>query len=1248
VSLSVTNPESLRIGDCRIVRELGRGAMGTVFLAHDEVLERAVAIKVLTTSWGARDRVLREARTAARLSHPNVASVYAVGEHEGRPYIVSELVRGTPLDALSLPLLPSRLLEVGVGLARGLAAAHRAGVLHRDVKPANAIVGDDGEVKLVDFGVATLEGDADAGGGAPPRRDFPSATVTYDPLEEGASASRSKRAVGTPVYMAPEVWAGEPATRRSDVYALGAVLYELASGAPPHLAETVTALGARVQETDAPPLVRDGLPPALRELVMCCLARDPARRPSSAEVVRESLETLLASLHTPKSHVPAGNPYRGLEPFDAEHRALFFGRASDVRTVVDRLRGEPFVVVAGDSGVGKSSLCRAGVIPAIESGALGRATARTLTLSPGRRPATSLAVALSRSLDLAEGELAELMASEPRELARRVRKSVGTEASLIVFVDQLEELVTESEPAEARVFVAALADLVASASGGVRVLATVRGDFVTRVARMLARDVAFERALVLLGPLDEGGLRAAIVEPARAKGYSFDPPELVEILVRVTEASAPLPLLQFALAALWEARDAEARTILGSALDALGGVDGALARHADAVLASMLPGPRHASRHVLSALVTAEGTRAQRSEPELTGGDAERRAALDALVRGRLVVARADASEPTYELAHDALVGAWATLREILADDEEKRFAAERISRAASEWERLGRSRDALFGDKQLAESAALDREALPEKARTFLAESERVRTRKRWTRRAVVVAVPVTLAAVGLGVRLDARRKIDARASQEVARAQEEAARARAEQRDAEALAKDAFERFDRHEGPPAEAAWDLVLARRTDVERSFGRAARAAETAVLLAPERADARALLADLLQARALLADDGRHAEVLGELRERLTLYDVDGSRRAAWDRPATLTVRIANAVDARVSLERFVDDAPAHWERVDVDLAPGRTAPLERGSYRVHVEAPGREAVIHPVLLGRGEALEVDLALPRRGAVPAGFVLVEAGRFMTGTAEEHDVRKDVLRAAPLHTATTAAYLIARTETTYGEWIAWLDTLPREERNRRRPHASSVGLQGDVELRETASGWQLRLQPGTRALTASAREPIRYPRDRNAIQDWLRMPVTGVSYEDARAYAAWLDGTGRVPHARLCREEEWERAARGADGRVYPHGRRVSGNDVNHQLAYGPEADAHGPDEVGMHPASESPYGLADAAGNVFELVTTQGEDARLSIVRGGAFAFEAAATRTELREVVEPGLRDITIGVRLCADPPRFD
>jgi formylglycine-generating enzyme required for sulfatase activity len=290
-----------------------------------------------------------------------------------------------------------------------------------------------------------------------------------------------------------------------------------------------------------------------------------------------------------------------------------------------------------------------------------------------------------------------------------------------------------------------------------------------------------------------------------------------------------------------------------------------------------------------------------------------------------------------------------------------------------------------------------------------------------------------------------------------------------------------------------------------------------------------------------------------------------------------------------------------------------------------------------------VLLGRGERLRLNVELPEAAKVPEGFVYIPEGRFLFGSAADEGVRRGFFSTVPLHEVKTSAYLIARNETTFAEYLAFLESLPAAQAARHRPRVASVGFTGALALDRPADGrWRLTLQPAARGYSARAGEPLRYEgRPRRAVQDWMHLPVSGISWDDAEAYLAWLDRTGRVPGARLCTESEWERAARGADEREFPHGARLDPDDANFDETYGKRPLAFGPDEVGSHPASRSPFGVDDLAGNVWEWTRSSLADGERT-ARGGSYYFAEKVCRSVNRQVPEPGLRDSTLGLRVCA------
>ncbi len=1183
--------------DYVIVRELGRGQMGQVYLAEDALLARPVAIKFIAgvdPDLEARQRFLLEARAAARIQHPNVVGVYRVGELGDRPYIVSELVRGKSIADLPRPMPWTAALDLAIELARGLAAAHRRGVIHCDIKPANAMLTDDGVAKLVDFGLSRVVAEGGIG-------------------EEGTTTS----IVGTPDYLAPEVWGGRAPSRRSDVYSFGGLLFTLIAGAPPfgdvapsHLAAAVVGgvapdLALRVPEVDA----------RLARVIARCLERDPELRFASGEELREVLE----QLHPSRSHAVRRdeNPYRGLRTFEAAHRGLFFGRGLEIGALVERLRSEAIVIVTGDSGVGKSSLCRAGVVPAVLDGALGAGrTWEALTMIPGRRPLSALASAVG-DLGLAARVLAD-PEELPRELQRRA-KDRGEHNGIVLFVDQMEELVTVGDPVEVAALDAGLAR-ISEGVPGIRLITTVRADFLSRIATLPRLGRELSRLLYFVSPLPPERIRDVVTGPAQATGVEFESPALVSSLVdATTEAgSGGLPLLSFALAELWERRDRD--LITQAALDAMGGVAGALARHGDSVIARMSPAERANVRRVLLRLVTAVGTRVRRTEDELRVSEGTR-AALDALVAGRLLVVHHGDDGTTYELAHEVLVQGWGTLREWLDNDAEDRARRERIAIASAEWTKHGRRGDLTWRGPRLAEAATHDVTELTAVERAFIAASVRGARRRRWVARLTIASVLSLLVVVYAVQRHLAGQRLVRAVAVEVDAARSALAEARLADRQARELATTAYARFDAAD-PAAEAAWRDVLARRAAAAAAYRRAAGRLEAALAKDPLRTDVRAAFADILDERARVADQLHDVAHRDELLARLPAYDTDGSRRARWAQPGRLIVEGPPAAQITLVPEGRV----LGTGRSDVTLPPG--------TYTIELTAPGHAPLRTVTTLTRGASTELALAFPL-GPTPEGYIFIPSGTFQYGTSADEMTRIDFFQTSPLHPRSTDAFWIGRTEVTIGEWLAYVDAVPGAPVP-NIPAAAS----GAYVIDRDQGAWRLTLQPSAQRYSARWGEPIIYKGRTNlARHDWRRFPITGISAREVEGYAGWLDRTGRLPGARLCTELEWTRAARGADGRNYPHGDRLDPGDASFDLAHGRE---HlGPDEVGSHPRSTSPFGLVDTSGNAFEW--TRGTRSEY-IASGGSYYHDRKTANLANRYVLTPDTREGTLGARMCASP----
>jgi formylglycine-generating enzyme required for sulfatase activity len=1249
----------------RIVHALGSGRMGAVFLAHDELLDRHVAVKFIPSiDDDALARFLVEARAAARLQHPNVATLYRVGQLDDRPYLIYEYVRGTSLDKLPRPVPPADVLRLAIDLTRGLAAAHRRGVLHRDIKPANAILAESGDAKLLDFGVAKLIEDAQAKPApSEPGRAVPPPPRRSELDDDALNDLTGGQLLGTPYFMSPEAWR-RTASERGDLYSLGLVMYELIAGKGPFRDVPLPELPRAVLERDARPLraVAPATPEALAAVVDRCLRRKPDDRFASADHLLAALEALRPA--RAGARVPEGNPYRGLRPFEPEHRAVFFGRQRALTAALDRLRVERFLLVTGDSGVGKSSLCAAGVIPLAADG--GFEDGRTWSIArlvPGRRPVLALAAALDPVLagagGASEAELERAIRDDAAAFGRLVRKRGRDHDGVLIYVDQLEELATLSDPGEA----AATAEAIAALAGGlpgVRVLATARSDFLSRLEALPGFAGRVSRALFLLAPLGRDEIREAVVGPAAVKGVAFESDATVDLLVDSTlaapreaagrasgtmadgpglpsEAGGAMPLLQFALAELWERRTGD--VIPAAALDALGGVSGALSRHADALIDALPPAERAAARTVMLRLVTVERTRARRTEAELVTSP-QARTALDALVRGRLVVAGDGTDGATYEIAHEALLAGWDRLAGWLAEAAEQRALQHRLETAARDWHARNDRRDLLWGARQLAEAAALAPDQLTPRERDFLAASRRSSARLRWLRRAAVVGV----IAVGIGVwvgaqikeRIDRDRAIDA----ELATAHVEVGRAHELATAAAAAYDRAIARFDAGELDAGEAAWADALAARAALFEAWQRASQPLERALLLDGSRAATRRAYGEVLLERAFAAE--RAYQPTAELIDRMALYDTGGALARRWTEPGRLRLTAA-APTATAAISRVVVVGTRRELReVRAAAALPLDAELPPGSYVIALTAPGRAPVTTAVAIRRGADTAIAIELPAAADVPAGFVYLPAGAAPFGSADPEAIRT-FLHAVPMHDVETAAYLIARHETTYGEWIEYLDALPVAERAVRTPRTAEAGAdEADVQLRPIATGggagprWELTIN----AAKAAQGVPLHYPAP-HPPQDWSRLPVTGVGYEDGVAYTAWLASTGKLPGARMCTEIEWERAARAADDRLFPHGDALDRSEANMDQTYGP--DAQGPDAVGSHPASRSPYGLDDMTGNVWELVSNvMAPD--VAAARGGSFSYPASTLRIGNRESPPKTYREISMGLRICADP----
>ncbi len=769
-----------RLRQYELIRPLASGGMGIVYLARDTKLGRRVAIKfVRTASREVAEAFVAEARTTAACEHDNIVVIHEVDEFKGIPYIVLELLEGASLrELMTGPMSVQRTLEIAIPVVRALDRAHESHIVHRDLKPENVFVTTRGSIKVLDFGIASLAS-----------KPVKAATATAGPAPANLSDTNTGGStVGTLPYLAPELFDEPASDPRGDLWALGIMLYEMLAGHHPvqpldsvMLTENAIALDVPMPSLlDAAPTV----PPRLAALVAACLEKRRDKRIANARAVLAELEALLPS-RVQRTYGEDETPYPGLVAFQEKEADRFFGRERDIQQVVARLREQPLGAIIGPPGVGKSSFVRAGLIPALKtSGEHWEA----IILRPGRRPLQSLA-ALIQPLSLTPVEpLAETLADHSTMIAR-LRHEPGYVGSVLraraaersqrylVFVDQFEELYTLVPDAEERhAFVTCLLGIADDRSAPVRVLLSLRSDFLDRVGedKLFAEELG--RGLVLMQPLGPDGLRAAFKGPTEQLGYAFETAEMVDDMVSaLANTPGALSLLQFAGAKLWETRDVRRKLLTDSSYRALGGIAGAMAQHADQVVNALPSATQRLIRALFQRLVTPEGTRAivdVQDLTELSPDATEVRSLIDRLVQERLLVVQASGTEQTttVELVHESLITSWPLLRRWLDEGRDDVVFRQHLREAAKQWHARNRPQGLLWRGEAMDEARlwrARHADVLPAKEQEFLHAVFLLATRAQRVRRAIVIG---TIAVLSLVIAGGAVALVEIRQAQQLA----------------------------------------------------------------------------------------------------------------------------------------------------------------------------------------------------------------------------------------------------------------------------------------------------------------------------------------------------------------------------------------------------------------------------------------------------------------------------------------------
>lgn len=654
---------------------LGERGSGVLYRAYQPAVGREVIVKIIRPDLADDPTFIRrfedEAQLVARLEHPHIVPLYDYWREPGAAYLVMRYLQGGTLDdALADgPLDSVRLARFVDQIGAALETAHRSGVVHGNVGPQNVLVDDAGNAYLADFEIT--------------------ASVRRDALSS----------VGPALDDAPPPFDGvtDPGQRR-DVRDLAVTVARAATGRDDSFADLLVGLDGSLAS-----VLQEATGDVTDEQV-----------PDVGAFRRAVLGALLVEdiVSTP---VVDENPYKGLRSFGQGDAADFFGRERFIDRLVARLgrAGSTgrFVAVVGPSGSGKSSVVRAGLLPALRRGAApGSQEWFIVEMVPGLHPFEQLEQALLAVAVKPPASLLEQLTGE-RGIARAAERILPVDQpSLVLVVDQLEELFTQSAPDEADHFIDALVDAVRDDHSRVRVVATLRADFYDRPLRHRQLGELLRTGTEVLTPMSPEDLERAVSGPAERVGATCEPALVGELVAAAVDRAAALPLLQYTLTELFERRTGNVLTT--AAYRELGGVSGALVDRAEAILGRLDDDERCAAQQIFLRLVTlGEGsgdTRRRVLLSELTAVDGVGPHAgrvTDTFARHRLLAFDRDpvTRGPTVEIAHEALLTTWPTLQRWIEDARSDVRAERRLSDAAQEWEQNDRDPSFVLTGGRLA-----------------------------------------------------------------------------------------------------------------------------------------------------------------------------------------------------------------------------------------------------------------------------------------------------------------------------------------------------------------------------------------------------------------------------------------------------------------------------------------------------------------------------------------------------------------
>jgi WD40 repeat protein/serine/threonine protein kinase len=791
---------------------IGAGGFGAVYKAHQSTVGRQVAIKIILPGYANKPDFIRrfemEAQIIARLEHPFIVPLHDYWRDPNGAYLVMRWYRGGSLqDALKTGTYDveatARLLDQVCG---ALEMAHRHDVIHRDIKPGNILLDEDGNAYLADFGIAKELGN----------------------IQDGVT--KADAVMGSPQYISPEQARSEPISARTDIYSLGVVIYEMLEGKHPFPDKNVVDVIFKHISDPLPAITKldDNILGAVNEVIQKTTAKNPEHRypdalslaaafrqaaaidrPAAAENLVEQLtrreqevlkllvegksnkqiaNELFVEISTVKwyntqiygklgvrsrmqavvrarelnlvvdteqwesGEVTAAssiislpepeNPYKGLRAFEpADHRD-FFGRENLTKRLLERMEEKDklsrFLAVVGPSGSGKSSLAKAGLIPALWRGDLpGSDKWYVVDVLPGTRPLDKLEVALTRVAANQSANLHEHLIRDEHGLSRIADLILPDDGSeLVIIIDQFEEVFTLVEDeAHRQKFLDLIRCAITGPRSRVRVVVTLRADFYDRPLHYPEFGELMRSRMETVLPLTAQGLEKAITGPAERVGVTFEEGLVAQIVSEMTYQAGALPLLQYAMTELFEQR--QGRLLTHKAYQDIGGAVGALAMRAEETYNEMPDDAQECARQMFLRLVTlgegAEDTRRRVARSELLavadGHGAVMEDIIDIYAEYRLLSLDNDPAtrSPTVEVAHEAVLREWERLRNWLNESRGEIRLQRQLAHMTSEWNESNQDKSFLVRGSRLAQFEVWAQEtqlALTPRERAYLKAS--------------------------------------------------------------------------------------------------------------------------------------------------------------------------------------------------------------------------------------------------------------------------------------------------------------------------------------------------------------------------------------------------------------------------------------------------------------------------------------------------------------------------------------------